>query len=113
MHVINLTPHPVVIVDVEGNKKFTFKKSGSVARCVPDRVLDDSIRIGRHMIPVNRTMFTTVKGVPEEKEGVRFIVSKPVANALKGIRHDLLIPDQTIRDDNGVILGCRALAIIR
>ena len=112
MTVINLTPHEVVIVDDEGNKVFEFKKSGTIARCVVDRIHFDDAVIGKYKIPINKTMFTAVQGLPDPKDGVQFIVSKPVAQAMKGMREDLLIPDATYRDNRGVILGCRGLAII-
>lgn len=52
-----------------------------------------------------------VEGLPEPDPAcrVRYIVSRVVAEAARG-RADLLIPDDTVRDEQGRIIGCRALA---
>ena len=61
-------------------------------------------------IKINSTSFGEVDGLPEPQEGTIFIVSALVAQALKGVRNDLVIPDDTVRDEQGRIIGCRALA---
>lgn len=54
-------------------------------------------------------MFSTAEGLPNEQEGIYYIVSKPVAEFTMGIRKDLLVTDEMIRI-NGRIAGCQSLA---
>ena len=56
-------------------------------------------------------MFGAVEGLPDPEEGVVWIVSRVVAEAAKE-RDDLLVTDDAVRDDQGRIIGCRALARI-
>ncbi len=42
-------------------------------------------------------------------EGVGYIVSLAVAQAARD-RKDLFVPDDLVRDEKGVIVGCRRLA---
>lgn len=61
-------------------------------------------------IKVNSTSFGEVEGLPEPQEGTIFIVSALVAQALRGVRDDLVIPDDTVRDEQGRIIGCKSFA---
>jgi hypothetical protein len=53
------------------------------------------------------------QNLPEPRERTWFVVLPEVANAAKG-RRDLLIPDpnHAVRDESGIIIGYRALAIV-
>ena len=61
-------------------------------------------------IKINSTSFGEVEGLPAPEDGTLFIVSALVAQALKGVRNDLVVPDDTVRDDRGVIIGCKSFA---
>ncbi|MBY6274192.1 MAG: hypothetical protein CW346_18740 [Bacillaceae bacterium] len=107
--VCNLTPHEVVVMDRAGETVICrFPPSGTVARCTSQREVIGSI----NNIPINRTTFGAVSGLPDPEPGVYYIVSALVAQALPE-REDLLIPDDTVRDEAGRIIGCRAFARVR
>ena len=65
------------------------------------------------MVEIRKRKFTSVTyledGVemplPNEQEGVLYIVSRITAEALPN-RDDLLMVDGTVRDDGGRIIGC-------
>lgn len=100
----NLTPHPVVLVAETGNIEFPV--SGQVARCA-----QTTERIGDlDGIPLSRSQFGEVVDLPKETDGVYYIVSRLVRSALPE-RKDLLVPNEMVRDEKGVIIGCRSFAV--
>lgn len=106
---INLTPHVVRLVGDEAEVELA--PAGPPARVVlrPDRV-DGEVRVGPLVVPLKRTAASPlVTGVPDRKPGVLFIVARAVAEALPD-RDDLVYPHDTVRDDRGVVIGCRSLA---
>ena len=108
MRVVNLTPHEVKIVDGGNNVVAVFPSDG-VARASQHDVLVDEI----NSIPVVKTEFGEVLGLPEPAEDTVFIVSRitvEVARARGLNTDDLLITSGAVRDDQGRIVGCRALA---
>ena len=107
MKIVNLTPHDVNIIGEIGEVVQTFPASGELARCSVSREQVDVI----NGIPVNRTIFGDVEGLPEQQEGIVYIVSALVAQAVKD-RDDLLIPDDAVRDEQGRVVGCRAFAMV-
>lgn len=114
MPIINLTPHAVVLSLTEGGE-VRIPPSGQVARVAMAREHQFDVALdGRH-IPVFRTVLdpTKVEGLPSpERDDTAYIVSRVVAEACRDIRSDLFVPDDTVRDDAGRIIGCRALAIV-
>lgn len=108
MRIVNLTPHEVKIVDGGNNVVAVFPSDG-VARASQHDVLVDEI----NSIPVVKTEFGEVLGLPEPAEDTVFIVSRitvEVARARGLNTDDLLITSGAVRDDQGRIVGCRALA---
>lgn len=101
--IINLTPHEVNII--VGDKQINIEPSGTVARCYVERDTIGEI----NGIPLTQNRFGQVTGLPDPKEDTFYIVSALVANACKD-RQDLVIPDDTVRDGQGRVIGCRALA---
>ena len=107
MKLVNLTPHSITFVDAFGNAVLTVEPSGLVARCSVVRE-----KIGEiNGIPVNQTRFGKVENLPEPQEGTIFIVSALTAQAVPE-REDVFITDDAVRDEQGRIIGCRALARI-
>lgn len=99
--IVNLTPHAIVL------RGKTIEPSG-LARCETS-----SIKIGEvNGIDVNQRSFGEVYGLPETERDTYYIVSAIVAQAVKGLRDDCLVVDETIRDDAGKIIGCESLAKI-
>ena len=108
MRVTNLTPHEVKVVDDGNNVVATFPSSG-VARAHQYDVLVSEIK----SIPVVKTEFGEVLGLPEPAEGVAYIVSRITIEAARAqgrTTDDLLTTSGAVRDDQGRIVGCRAFA---
>lgn len=104
MKIINLTPHDVNLYTSDG--VLTIASSG-IARAEAH-----TEQIGMvENIPVYRTVYGATAGLPEQQEGVIYIVSALAAQGCRG-RSDVYIPADTVRDDNGCIIGCRGLAKI-
>lgn len=96
---INLTLHTINLCGKEIG-------STGLARC--DSVVE---KIGEiDGIKLNRRSFGEVYGLPEPKADTIYIVSAIVAQALAGSREDVFVVDETVRDENGKICGCNALA---
>ena len=119
MNLVNLTPHAIHMVNMDNEIILTIPRSGQVARCETRRVMTGKIHItydndiGELSIttfPINKTEYGQVTGLPEPKAGTYYIVSSIVAQAVKGVRDDVLIVDDTVRDNEGRIIGARALA---
>ena len=105
MQIVNLTPHSITFVDDAGNTVLTVEPSGQVARCSVTRE-----KIGEiNGIPVNKSRFGKVENLPEPAEGTIYIVSALTAQAVPE-REDVFIVDDAVRDEQGRIIGCRALA---
>jgi hypothetical protein len=108
--VVNLTPHSVVI---KGTTEVVVPPSGMVAR-----VETESEEVGRLWgeIPIVRTRFLDIKGLPAPQPGVLYIASTIVAQAaaLQG-RHDIVAPDtgpqSAVRGSDGQIMAVRRLQI--
>ncbi len=103
---INLTPHEIVIVGGEGEVIARIAPEPTPARCTVQR----EVAFDLDGIAVNRSVFGEVFGLPEQKAGVWLIVSRIVAEAAK--RNDLLVPDETVRDQRGQIVGCKSFAVV-
>jgi len=108
--VVNLTPHVVRLIGEDGTV-VELPPAGLPARLVlqPDQP-DGAVRIGPLVVPLKRTAATPqVTDLPDHRPGVLLVVSRAVAEAFPE-RDDLVYPYDTVRDDQGVIVGCRSLA---
>ena len=103
---INLTPHAINFLDKNNNLAACIPSSG-IARATQKRVPIGTI----NGITVNKTEYGAVEGHPEPEYGTIYIVSVLTAQAAP-YRSDLYIVDDTVRNDQGQIIGCRALAQI-
>ncbi|MFY9421935.1 MAG: hypothetical protein WAP91_02885 [Bacilli bacterium] len=59
--------------------------------------------------PVRQNTYGEVVNLPDPEEGTVFVVSALVAQAAKD-RKDLLVVDDTVRNEKGQIIGCRGFA---
>lgn len=109
MNVVNLTPHAIVVRQLDGSD-LTFPPSGKVARVdeLPAKIVGDvdGIKI------LSRTVFGEVIDLPEPTEGVGYIVSGLVAGVV--YRADVFAPatgpkDGALRNDKGHIIAVVAL----
>ena len=110
--VVNMTPHDVTIVDGNGAQVRVFPRSGQTVRCQSTTEVIGDI----DGIPMTRTVFGeptiinadgTESALPEQKEGTVFIVSSMAAQAAK--RDDFLVPNESVRNAEGIIIGCKSL----
>ena len=60
-------------------------------------------------VPLTRTTFGEVQGLPDPADDTLYVVSRLVISAVPD-RTDLVSPDGAVRDDQGRIIGCTALA---
>lgn len=102
--IINLTPHPVNIVDDSGEIVHTYQKSETMIRLSQTVQKSDPI----DGVPTTITNFGDPEGLQQYKEGTFYIVSQLVKSALPE-RMDLLVPAEVVRDDQGNIIGCKSL----
>ena len=107
--VVNCTPHDVNLITTKGN--ITFPRSGIIPRLTEQQNKINSINSNGIEIDIMEKSFNEVEGLPEPKENTIYIVSALVAGAVKN-RDDLVVPNDTIRDDQGMIVGCKNLAKI-
>lgn len=113
MKLVNLTPHAIHLMPAGSDGPVVeIPPSGTVARCTTRRIQVGTVEINGVSIPINHTEFGEVTGLPEPQEDVYYIVSSLVAQAVRWERDDVLIVDDTVRDDEGRIIGARALAEI-
>ena len=101
--IINMTPHPVMILDEENKEIARFESAGQI-RLSSRTTQEESV----YGIPTSRTVFGHPEGLPEYKERTFYIVSQWVRSALPD-RTDLLVPAEVVRDPAGVIIGCHSL----
>ena len=102
--IVNMTPHTVNMVSETGEKIADYISEGEI------RLTQETKQIGTiNGVPLTKTTFGDVQGLPEEKEGIFYIVSRLVMTACSS-RNDLLVPNDIVRDDEGKIIGCKSFA---
>ena len=105
MEILNLTPHPVNIINGEGVMTATFPVAGPAPRLAE---LVESLP-AVDGLPVNKVSYSEeITNLPAPHKGVLLIVSRITAAAVTS-REDILFPHGEVRDENGRILGVRAL----
>lgn len=103
--VINKTPHDVKIVSEEGETLKVFPSEGTI------RLSAKTVEVGEiGGIRLTKTQYGDPEGLPEEADGVYYIVSAMIKAACPD-RRDLLVPAEQVRDEVGRIIGCRSLGV--
>lgn len=105
--VVNLTPHQINVF-AGGRLVLTAEPSGAVARCPLTKKAAGDV----NGAPVYRMEAGYPTGLPAPEEGTVYIVSKIVAEALKGSRPDVLTVGSAVRDQSGRTIGCDGLSLI-
>ena len=100
---INLTPHDVNVILADGSI-VTFERSGTIARCnmITQFVKDvDGISL-------SNVAYGPVVDLPTEDRYAEkyYIVSMLVRQTLP-MRNDLVSPGELVRNEYGVIIGCK------
>ena len=108
MKIVNLTPHALNFLDAENRVVLTVPSSG-VARAAQRRESIGTIDTDGVTLPVTRSVFGAVEGLPAPEAGTIYIVSAITAQAVPK-REDVFIVDDSVRDENGRIIGVRGLA---
>ena len=103
--IINLTPHAISFVTEDGTHILTIEPSGALARVSARTEKTGAVING---IPVTRTVYGIVEGLPEPKDGTIYLVTSIVAARCHD-REDVFIPNESVRDEQGRIIGCKSL----
>jgi hypothetical protein len=113
---INLTPHAINVVDPEtGVVVASLPPEPEPARAEMEREQLGAVRVNGTPIPVTRNRLGEPSPLPEPAPGRYYIVSRAYAEAVRAngqSRSDLLVPDDSVRDADGRITGCRGFAVI-
>ena len=105
MNIVNLTPHSITFI-LENGEKRTVLPSGIVAR-----VGEISEFVTYYDgIPVYRKRYADTENLPEPTEDTVLIVSAMVRLANPD-RTDLVSPGDLIRNEDGVVIGCKGLVV--
>lgn len=108
--VVNLTPHPVHILDADGNTLLTIPVSGlPIPRAQKTTQHVAVLNVEGVDVPLVRTVFGAVENLPDPVKGTRYLVSLIVREACPD-RDDLLIVEDVVREGS-TIKGCRAFGI--
>ena len=100
--VVNLTGH--VINDAMSMMTYPPEKL-KVARCSYNKVPVAQTEDGGI---IYEFQYTSISGLPEPIEGVKYIVSAPVLNAsIAEGRTDCIAVNDVIRDGSGTVKGCK------
>lgn len=108
MKIVNLTPHALNFLDAENRVILTVPSSG-VARAAQRRENIGTVDVDGVTLPVTRSAFGAVDGLPAPEAGTIYVVSAITAQAVQE-REDVFIVDDSVRDENGRIIGVCGLA---
>jgi hypothetical protein len=106
-HIVNLCSHDVNVMMANEDAYFTIAPSGVVARCQTEYNTVAQVTCGGDTFNIRERYFGEVFNLPDEEDGVLYIVSRIVAEACADVRNDLLIIDTPVREGK-VIVGCEA-----
>ena len=111
MRLVNLTPHEINIIARDGSA-VSIPLTAPATRCEESRsefgTMTDEVGHSIRIIELRRGQ---VYDLPPVTLGVRYIVSAVVALAQPD-RTDLLVVDEIVRNGDGRVVGCRALAYL-
>jgi hypothetical protein len=103
----NLTRHPVVLV--AGDSTLRLPAHPTPPRIADERVRQRTVSTGELTLPLQELRVGAVRDLPPPQPGTLFVVPRVVAAACPE-RTDLVFPFDELRDADGTVTGCRALA---
>lgn len=114
MNIINLTPHRIVIFSSAdaAEPSVMVEPSGQVARVSATTTPKASALSAEYGFPTVRLTFGEVTGLPESKDGIVYIVSGMVLDAVgksQPDRQDVWAPGELLRGPDGQPRGCIGL----
>lgn len=104
----NMMPHRLVVLDEHGEPLLSVEPSGQVLRVPESTTFDRELACAGAQVPVMRVLPTKPPAPPGPDDGTYLLVPRLYAKEWPE-RSDLLFPYDEVRDDQGQILGCRAL----
>jgi hypothetical protein len=104
-NVVNCTPHDINVILEDGNT-IVLPKSNTPARCSE---IVQSVDTETLDVPIVKKQFGNIENLPDSKDGIFYVVSAIIKAASS--RNDLLLVNDTVRNKNGVIVGCKSFAI--
>ncbi len=107
MEIINLTGHDINVMTEKG--EVVFKSNGAYPRINIEYTPLDNIIVDDMEVVISKSAFKEVYNLPDKRSGVYYIVSFPIALTCKD-RDDLIFPTSLIRDEKGVVKGCKGFA---
>jgi len=107
---VNLTGHDVSVVLPSGSV-YTIPKSQDVAIVEEIRNFVESVIVAGEEVPVYINNYGDVRGLPDQQDGVYYIVPLKVAKAAQH-RSDLLVVDNVQKNERGYIVGCKSFSKI-
>lgn len=107
MQYINLTPHAIRLMD-DWEVHTEYPASGGVARIAETYTFESD----SHGNPVVAYGHVTDMPDPDPEGQTGYIVSLPVALALRGTRDDIYVSYDQVRNEDGVVIGSRTLASV-
>lgn len=111
--IVNLTPHPLIVVDEDGRELLTVAPSGTPLRLKETRRGSRTIAVGEVAVEIEEVSYAEPSSdLPKPREGVLYFVSMLTALSLRD-REDLIFPLGVVRDADGRILGCRSFGRVR
>lgn len=105
--VINLTPHDINILK-EGKTILVLPRSGTIARVIEHNTQADALNIDGVAVPMQIKDYGTPIDLPDPVDNVYYVVS--LLTAQTSGRQDLLIVADSVRNEQGQIIGCTGLA---
>ncbi len=109
---VNLTPHTINFYNDKNELIYSLEPSGKVARLKTETVTTGYYEVDHAKIPITKTVFGKIENLPEFDDGeTDYIVSTLVAQACIN-RWDIFIPNDSVRDENGNIIGYCSLSRI-
>ena len=117
MNLINLTPHPVNLLNEQDETILTLPGHPNPPRLKQSDVVTGHFQVFEEQtstvisVPLSSTQFGEIQNLPDEVKGTLLIVSRLVMTACPD-RDDLIVPNQPVRDEKGRIVGCRSFAMI-
>lgn len=108
MKILNCTPHDINILGDNGSTITSIKPSGTIVRANQENKRVGYLNINGVAIPESAVTFND-NGLPDECDDTLLIVSKLTADAFPW-RQDLLLVNESVRDEDGKVIGCKSLA---
>jgi hypothetical protein len=109
MELINCTPHNISLYDDKGNHVMTIAPTkNALIRIETEEEYVEELVIDHQLLYITREHIVSITRLPEEKEGVKYIVSGKVLSYSTD-RDDLISPNTNnpVRDRDGKIIGVK------